>query len=589
VAAALRLVSPPADLAAARPRRGPDLIVAVPALTLALFLAPVLAGMLGTWLPAFGWLPALGGRSFTLEPWRMLLAAPELPAALRLTLTSGLLASLLSFLIAVGFCAGCHGTRFYRAVEQLLAPLLAIPHAAVAIGLAFLIAPSGWLARLLSPWATGWQLPPDIATVQDPLGLALAAGLVVKEVPYLLVMILAASSQVEAAQSLTVARSLGYRPATAWLKAVFPRIYPQIRLPVYAVLAYSLSTVDMALILAPGTPPPLAPLLLRWFNDPDLTMRFIAAAGATLQLILVILAILLWRAGERLVGGLFRRALADGGRAQGGPAIRLASGGAMLLLLLAAAGALAGILLWSIAERWRFPAALPTQWSLAAWLRQAHALGAPAWTTLSIGVAVAAAALALALGCLENEQRHGLHPTNRALWLIYAPLILPQMSFLFGLQVLLVTIGLDGSWIGLAWSHLLFVLPYVFLSLADPFRTLDERYARSALCLGARPNRVFWRIKLPMLLRPVLVAFAVGFAVSNAQYLPTLFAGAGRFSSLTTEAVSLAAGADRRVIAIYVFAQSILPLVPFALALLLSRRRRNGAAGLNAMMDTRHG
>jgi putative thiamine transport system permease protein len=397
-------------------------------------------------------------------------------------------------------------------------------------------------------------------------------------VPYLLIMMLAAGSQVESAQSLAVARGLGYRPATAWLKAVFPRIYPQIRLPAYAVLAYSLSTVDMALILAPGTPPPLAPLLLRWFNDPDLTMRFSAAAGATLQLMLVILAILLWRVGERLVGGLFRRALADGGRAQGGPAIRLASGGAMLLLLLAAAGALAGILLWSIAERWRFPAALPTQWSLAGWFRQGHEIAAPAWTTLSIGIAVAAAALALALGCLENEQRHGLHPTNRALWLIYAPLILPQMSFLFGLQVLLVAVGLDGSWLGLAWSHLLFVLPYVFLSLADPFRALDERYVRSALCLGARPNRVFWRIKLPMLLRPVLVAFAVGFAVSNAQYLPTLFAGAGRFSSLTTEAVSLAAGADRRVIGIYAFAQSILPLLPFALALLLSRRRRNGSS-----------
>jgi putative thiamine transport system permease protein len=587
VAAALRLVSLPADFTAARPRRGPDLIVAVPALTLALFLAPVLAGLLGTWLPAFGWLPTLGGRSFSLEPWHMLLAAPELPAALRLTVTCGLLASLLSFLIAVGFCAGCHGTRLYRAVERLLAPLLAIPHAAMAIGLAFLIAPSGWLARLLSPWATGWQLPPDIATVQDPLGLALAAGLVVKEAPYLLVMMLAASNQVEAAQSLAVARSLGYRPATAWLKAVFPRLYPQIRLPTYAVLAYSLSTVDMALILAPGTPPPLAPLLLRWFNDPDLTMRFIGAAGATLQLMLVVLAILLWRVGERVIGRLFRWALANGGRAQGGQAIRLAGGGMMLLLLLAAGGALAGILIWSLAERWRFPAALPTQWGLAGWLRQGHEFAGPTWTTLSIGVAVAAAALALALGCLENEQRHGLHPTNRVLWLIYTPLILPQMSFLFGLQVLLVALGLDGSWIGLAWSHLLFVLPYVFLSLADPFRALDERYARSALCLGARPNRVFWRVKLPMLLRPVLVAFAVGFAVSNAQYLPTLFAGAGRFSSLTTEAVSLAAGADRRVIGIYAFAQSILPLLPFALALLLSRQRRYGSSW--RVMDARHG
>ena len=134
-------------------------------------------------------------------------------------------------------------------------------------------------------------------------------------------------------------------------------------------------------------------------------------------------------------------------------------------------------------------------------------------------------------------------------------------------------VGLDGGWIGLTWSHLLFVLPYVFLSLADPFRRLDERYARSAACLGASPNRVFWRIKLPMLRRPVLAAFAVGFAVSAAQYLPTLFAGAGRFATLTTEAVSLAAGADRRVIGLYALVQGMLPLLPFALVLALPARR----------------
>ena len=107
---------------------------------------------------------------------------------------------------------------------------------------------------------------------------------------------------------------------------------------------------------------------------------------------------------------------------------------------------------------------------------------------------------------------------------------------------------------------------------------LDDRYARTAACLGASPARVFWRIKMPMLLRPILFAGAVGFSVSVAQYLPTLFAGAGRLSSLTTEAVGLAAGADRRIVGIYAFAQMALPLLGFAVALavpaILFRNRR---------------
>jgi putative thiamine transport system permease protein len=551
----------------------PDLLKTVPALTLAAFLAPVAAGLLGTLLPAFGFLPPLGGTEIGLDPWRRLLSAPELPSALRLTLTSGLLASAASVAIVIAFCAAAHGTPLFRALERLLAPLLAIPHAAVAIGLAFLLAPSGWVARSLSPWATGWTTPPDLATVQDPLGLGLTVGLVVKEVPYLLLMVLAASAQIEVKESLAIARSLGYRRMTGWLKAVLPRVYPQIRLPIYAVIAYSLSVVDMALLLAPATPPPLAPLLLRWFNDPDFAMRFCAAAGAILQLLIVVTAIAAWRGAEAIVARLGRIWVAGGRRGGGGRTIGIVAGGAMLIVVALAVAALAANGLWSVAERWRYPAALPTEWTLVRWRHHAGELGALLWTTAALGATAALCALGLTLGCLENEQRHGLHVSNRGLWLIYAPLLVPQVSFLFGLQVLLVAVGLDGGWIGLVWSHLLFVLPYVFLSLADPFRRLDERYARSARCLGASPSRVFWRIKLPMLRRPVVAAFAVGFAVSAAQYLPTLFAGAGRFATLTTEAVSLAAGADRRVIGLYALVQGVLPLLPFGLVLALPARR----------------
>lgn len=550
----------------------------VPALTLSLFLAPIAAGLVGTWLPAFGWLPALGGQSFGLSAWRALFAAPELPGAVALTLGTGILATVLSFALAVGFCAACHGTRSFAWLRHVLAPLLAVPHAAVAIGLAFLVAPSGWIARLLSPWATGWETPPDLAVVRDPYGLSLVLGLVLKETPYLLLMSLGALGQVQAERAVAVARALGYGPATAWLKAVLPQIYPQIRLPLYAVLAFSLSVVDVALVLGPGTPPPLAPLLLRWFNDPDLTMRFQAAAGAGLQLVLVAAAIALWAGGERLVGRLARPWLSSGGRGGAGESLaRRVIGGVTAGLIGAAALCLAGLAVWSVADRWRYPDPLPTTWTLGNWQRHVEALAWPAWTTLMVGLAAAAVATALVLGCLENEQRHGLRPSARGLWLLYAPLMVPQVSFLFGAQVLLVRLGLDGTWPALVWSHLLFVLPYVFLSLADPYRALDERYARTALCLGASPARVFWRVKLPMLLRPVLVAFAIGFAVSVSLYLPTLFAGGGRYATLTTEAVSLAAGADRRVVGVYAFLQAMLPLLAFAAALALPaalRRRR---------------
>ncbi|MBK5926061.1 hypothetical protein CCR87_01600, partial [Rhodobaculum claviforme] len=90
-----------------------------------------------------------------------------------------------------------------------------------------------------------------------------------------------------------------------------------------------------------------------------------------------------------------------------------------------------------------------------------------------------------------------------------------------------------------------------------------------------------WAVRLPMLLRPVLTAAAVGFAVSVAQYLPTLLIGAGRVATLTTEAVGLASGANRRVIGAAAIAQMALPMLGFGLALavpaLVFRNRRGMA------------
>lgn len=86
-----------------------------------------------------------------------------------------------------------------------------------------------------------------------------------------------------------------------------------------------------------------------------------------------------------------------------------------------------------------------------------------------------------------------------------------------------------------------------------------------------------------MLLRAILAAAAVGFAVSIGQYLPTLLIGAGRFSTITTEAVALGSGGNRRIIGIYAFLQMILPFMGFLLASLVPAlifRNRRAIKGL---------
>ncbi|QOL82704.1 ABC transporter permease [Pseudooceanicola spongiae] len=549
--------------------RQPTLRRAVLSLVALLGVLPILAGLWQSLRASFGILPALGATTLSPAPWGQLMQLPGLTTSLALTLTTGLGATLIAFVLVVALCAA----RADRAPvpPRLLAPFLAAPHAAMAIGLAFLIAPSGWIARALAQ-VLGWSTPPLWITVNDPHGFALILGLVIKEVPFLLLVTLSALSQIPLRQSLITGRALGYGAGALWLKLVLPQIWPLIRLPLMVVLAYALSNVDMALILGPATPPTLAVLLARLFSDPDTAKLLPASAGAILQALLVLASFAALWATARLTGWAGRIWLRKGTR---GPHSALGPLPALTATALLALGALsmAALLVWSLAWRWPFPRLAPESWSLSAW----DTSTAPLTTTLLLALTTTLLSTLLAVAWLEGEDR----ARRRTPWaeaLIYLPLLVPQISFLYGLNILFLRIGISGGMGAVIWAQTLFVFPYVMLTLSAPWRALDPRLTRTAAALGAGPWRQLIAVKLPALLRPLLTAAAIGVAVSVAQYLPTLFMGAGRIATLTTEAVTLASGSDRRITGATATLQAALPLlaylIAFALPALVHRNRR---------------
>ncbi|MDQ0325052.1 putative thiamine transport system permease protein [Rhodopseudomonas julia] len=569
----------------ARPKldRPRSRLIAFPITVLALLVLPVAAGLLGAALPAFGYLPVLGLEDFSLKPFVALLGAPGIGVSLALSLCAGLCTTTLAFLVVTGFVAAWHGTRVFRALRRLIAPLLAAPHAAAAFGLAFLIAPSGLLMRALSPWASGFDRPPDWLIVHDPAGLTMTAGLVVKEIPFLFLMALAALPQVEAEPRLKMARALGYGRVAAFLFAVLPPLYAQLRLPIFAIIAYACSVVDVALILGPTTPAPLAVRILEWQADPDLSLRSLAAAGALAQFVIAFLAISLWLALEWLVARIGAKLTTSGRRFRRDGFLRQLTGVTMSLSAGLVFAGLATLALWSIAGFWAFPDVWPNALTLDTWRHLGASLSRPLDNALLIAALSSFLAVVLALGALEYEARTGGTVTTRALVTLYLPLLVPQIAFLFGLDMLLVALRFDGRLLAVILAHLVFVFPYVLLSLSQPWQALDPRYALIARSLGRGADAIFWKIRLPMLARAIATATALGFAVSISLYLPTLLIGAGRWPTVTTEAVALSSGGDRRITAATALVQACLPFFAFTLAALLPallfRRRAAMRAG----------
>ena len=511
-------------------------------------------------LPGLAW--ALGP-SLSAAVWQALLADPQWPQALRATLVSALLGTLLAGLIAAALATRLYPSPAWQRLQQRLPLLLAMPHAAFAIGLFFLMAPSGWLARVAA-YCFSWSSPPDWVTVQDPYGLSLALALALKESWFLLWVLVAVLGEQAVTRQMAVARSLGYGAAQTWRLILWPQLLPRLGWPVAAAFAYGLSVVDMAVILGPGTPPTLAVLTWHWLSDPDARVQAQGAAAALALLALFLsvtaLAFGLWQAQRRW------RAYPDGRRRAAAQPSRF-----WLVPLWGIGYAVLAVLgVWSVAESWFFPALWPDaltgdSWRAADW--------APFWTTLWLALAASLLCLPLALVWLE----WGPAQFNTVL---YLPLIIPTLPLVAAQYAALLRLGLDATPLALVWSHLLWVLPYMVLTLVGAYRAFDARLMSSARALGNTRLQACLRVKWPLLLRPILGAWAVGFAVSVAQYLPTLFAGGGRFATVTTEAVALSAGGSRQMLAVQALLQVALPLAAFALATALARARSHNRQGL---------
>ncbi|MBH0048215.1 MULTISPECIES: ABC transporter permease [unclassified Pseudoalteromonas] len=541
-----------------------------PRFLLALLILPVLGGLISVLLPAFGYAPVLEQTTFSLQGFNALWQTPGLTQMVTLSVATGLISTLLAFIITLMILAAFFNSPWLNRIQRLLSPILVIPHAAAAIAVGFLIAPSGMISRLASPWLSGWELAPNGMFPHDSFGISIILGLTLKELPFLLLMALGVLAQPELGKKLRqqhkVALNLGYCPMTAFFKVILPSLYPLLRLPLLAVLAYASASVEMPLILGPNTPPTLAVAIMHWFNDVDLNLRIKASAGALLQLAVTGGLLALWLGGEKAVKVLFSDSLTNGVREYGGFYWQKITVVLTALVISFILLSLIGLVMWSVAGFWRFPDAMPEQFTLLHFKSALMQMGSPLFNTLAIGLVTTLFAIILTLLCLESEQLSDKPISRFTSLIIYLPLLVPSIAFLFGLVWIQQLVNNQAAFFNVVLTHLLFVLPYVFLSLASSYRRLDPRFAHVAASLGAAPCKVFFKVKLPQLFAPILIAAALGLAISFGQYLPTLLAGGGRIATITTEAVTLANGASRRTSAVYAIMQMVLPLIGFILA-----------------------
>ncbi len=518
-------------------------------------------------------LPLLAGLAFALagatapQAWRDLLNHPQLWPGLGLSLWTGGASTLLALTLALIVTAGLHQSALWQKLQPALAASLALPHLSFAIGFAFLIMPSGLLARLM----VGGARPPHWITTQDPWGIALTVTLALKELPFLLAVIWSALARSDVRRAiggqLAVARSLGHGAGSAFLRIALPQLLPSLAWPLVIVFVYGATVVDMALVIGPTQPPSLAAAIWRDLNDAEPAMNARGVAGASLLALAIALTAL-------AVFAAFRT-LRIGGAASSGPSLLQAprrganaiilGAGSILLATLATLSAL------SLAPRWPYPDLIPPQWSLASWATLAGS-PAPLWLSLTLALLASVTSVACLIPWFETQG------PSRDRWLLGLAILslgLPQLIIAAGQYRLFLKLGQSGTVTGLFLAHLTPALAYAAIVLAGPYRAFDARYDAVARSLGSSGLRAWFRVKMPLLKAPLLFAMAVAFAVSMAQYVPAQLVAGGRFETLPMAAVALSAGGNRALTAVFALAMALPVFLAFALAGRLGRPRWN--------------
>jgi len=216
-------------------------------------------------------------------------------------------------------------------------------------------------------------------------------------------------------------------------------------------------------------------------------------------------------------------------------------------------GPLVNLLLWTVAERWYFPHALPLQYGFSYWARvfapRAEAMSSLV-TSLSIGCLVVALSLVLAIPAGYALARLKLPFRSVILLALLLPNAFPNLPIYVNIARLFYQIGLNGTVLGVVLVHTTHGLVYAVWIATAAFSAIEPELEEAARSAGASPVRAFFDVMLP-LAAPGLMASAIFvFLDSLDEFTGTYFVGAPDVTTLPLLLYTAGAGGNYQIASI---------------------------------------
>ena len=252
---------------------------------------------------SLGYFPLIGEHSFTLNHYGVLFHDIEFRKSLALTFLLASVSTLISSVAGLALALALRDiARHSRLLNTLLQVPIGVPHLVMAVAVLDLIAPSGLIARAI--YAAGLiKAPLDFpALVQDRYGFGIVLAYVLKETPFIALMVLGTLLRL-GDEYHSMARTLG---ASSWQRfryVTLPMVSPAVASSSLVVFAFVFGAFEIPYLLGRSYPAMLSVVAQRQFMNADLIER--PAAVAIAIVMTMIASLLVWiymRLGRTLMG-----------------------------------------------------------------------------------------------------------------------------------------------------------------------------------------------------------------------------------------------------------------------------------------------
>ncbi|VEB97490.1 Inner membrane ABC transporter permease protein ydcV [Cedecea lapagei] len=207
----------------------------------------------------------------------------------------------------------------------------------------------------------------------------------------------------------------------------------------------------------------------------------------------------------------------------------------LAFMLFAMFGPLLNLLIWTVAESWFYPHALPSQWGLKYWYQVFSPysdVSGSLLTSVFIAVLSVLVCLIISIPAGYALSRRAMPLRVMFMLLFLLPQAFPNLTVYMNIARLFYQWGLNGTVAGVVLVHSVHGLMYSIWICVAAFSAIDPLQARASRNLGAGPLLTFWYIVLPQASPGIMAAGIFVFLESLDEFTGTFFVGAPDITTL---------------------------------------------------------